>query len=89
MKTIVKISRMFDDGGNLKAIASVTFDDCFAVTGVRVIDSKKGLFVQMPNRKIGDVTYKDTCFPVTKKYREEFNNAVMDAYHQKLAGNAE
>lgn len=84
MKTTVKINRTFNDDGNLKAIASANFDDCFAVTGIRILDSQKGLFVSMPNRKTGENEYKDVCFPVTKEFREELNNAVMDAYHQKL-----
>lgn len=84
MKTTIKINRTFDDSGNLKAIASANFDDCFAVTGIRILDSQKGLFVSMPNRKVGENEYKDICFPVTKEFREELNNVIMDAYHQKL-----
>jgi len=84
MKTTVKINKTFNGEGNLKGLASVNFDDCFAMTGIRILDSQKGLFVSMPNRKIGEKDYKDICFPVTKEYREELNDAVLAAYHQKL-----
>ena len=84
MKTTVKINKTFNGEGNLKGIASVNFDDCFAVTGIRIIDSQKGLFVSMPNRKVSDTEYKDICFPVNKEFREELNNAVLNAYHQKM-----
>ena len=84
MKTTVKINKTFNGEGNLKGIASVNFDDCFAVTGIRIINSQKGLFVSMPNRKVSDTEYKDICFPVNKEFREELNNAVLDAYHQKM-----
>ena len=83
MKTTIKINKTFTDHGNLKGIASANFDDCFAVTGIRILDSQKGLFVSMPNRKVGN-EYKDICFPVTKEFREELNSAVLNAYHQKL-----
>jgi len=84
MKATVKINKTFSNNGNLKGIASANFDDCFAVTGIKIRDSQKGLFVSMPNRKVGDREYKDICFPVTKEFREELNNAVLNAYHQKL-----
>jgi len=84
MKTTVKINKTLNGDGNLKGIASVNFDDCFAVTGIRIIDSQKGLFVSMPNRKVSDTEYKDICFPVNKEFREELNNAVLNAYHQKM-----
>lgn len=42
------------DGGNkkLKAYATVTFDDCFVVRNIKVIEGTSGLFVAMPARKM-------------------------------------
>jgi stage V sporulation protein G len=39
----------------------------------------------MPSYKAGNGEYKDICFPVTKEFREQLSNAVIDAYHQALA----
>ena len=36
----------------LKAYATLTFDRCFVVRNVKVIEGKNGLFVAMPSRKI-------------------------------------
>jgi stage V sporulation protein G len=36
----------------LKAYATLTFDDCFVVRNVKVIQGNKGLFVAMPSRKV-------------------------------------
>ena len=36
----------------LKAYATVTFNDCFVVRNMKVIEGGKGLFVAMPSRKI-------------------------------------
>jgi len=36
----------------LKAYATLTFDNCFVVRNVKVIQGNKGLFVAMPSRKI-------------------------------------
>jgi stage V sporulation protein G len=40
----------------LKAYATVTFDDCFVVRDIKVIQGNKGLFVAMPSRKM-----KESC----------------------------
>lgn len=70
--------------GNVKAIASVNLNGCFAIRNVKVVDSSKGLFVAMPSYKAGNGDYRDICFPVTKEFREQLNNAVIDAYYQAL-----
>lgn len=36
------------ENSKVKAIASVNIGGAFAIHGLRVIDSQKGLFVQMP-----------------------------------------
>jgi len=50
--TEVRIS--LREGGNkkLKAYATVTFDDCFVVRNIKVIEGNSGLFVAMPARKM-------------------------------------
>lgn len=83
MKVDVKISSIRPEG-NIRALASVNLNDCFAIRNVKVMDSTKGLFVAMPSYKTGNGEYKDICFPVTKEFREQLNNAVIDAYHQAL-----
>ena len=54
------------------------------IRGVKVMESSKGLFVSMPSYRAGNGEYKDICFPVTKEARQEFDNAVLDAYQQAL-----
>lgn len=83
MKVDVKISSIRPEG-NVKAYASINLNDCFAIRNVKVVDSSKGLFIAMPNYKTGNGEYKDICFPVTKEFREQLNNAVIDAYNQAL-----
>lgn len=83
MKVDVKISSIRPEG-NIRAYASINLNDCFAIRNVKVMDSTKGLFVAMPSYKAGNGEYKDICFPVTKEFREQMNNAVIDAYHQAL-----
>lgn len=47
-----KITQMVDyEDSNVKAVASITLGDAFAFHGVKVIESKNGLFVSMPQSK--------------------------------------
>ena len=69
--------------GTCRATASVNINGCFAVRGVKVMESSRGLFVSMPSRKTQD-GYKDICFPVTAEFRKELHQAVLGAYEQAL-----
>ncbi len=73
------------DGKNLLANASVTIGGCFAVRGVRVMNSEKGAFVSMPQRKSADGEYKDICFPTTAEMRKALNSAVLGEYQRAMA----
>ena len=84
MKVDVKIGSIHPEG-NVRAYASVNLNDCFAIRNIKVVDSSKGLFIAMPSYKAGNGEYKDICFPVTKEFRQQLNDAVIDAYHQALA----
>ncbi len=47
--------RVFLKGGQdkkLKAYTTVTFDNCFVVRNIKVIQSTSGFFIAMPSRKI-------------------------------------
>ena len=51
--TDVKVKLAHGDE-KLLAFASVTFDNCFVVRDIKVIQGATGLFVAMPSRKITD-----------------------------------
>ena len=77
--TAVSIKKMEKD--NFRGFADVTFDDCFVVKGIRILDGKKGLFVAMPSDySEKDDEYYDRCFPITKEFREELTDAILDGY---------
>ena len=37
--------------GKLKAYVTVTFDNCFVVHNIKIIEGKSGIFIAMPSRK--------------------------------------
>ena len=45
-----KIDKLLNSDGNTRAYASVNIAGAVAIHGLRVIDSRKGVFVSMPTR---------------------------------------
>ncbi len=84
MKITAKITKTFDNAGKLKALATVCLAGQFLVTGVRVVECEKGLCVFMPSVKNREDEFRDVCFPITPECREQFNNAVLNAYDEQL-----
>lgn len=50
--TEVRIKLMDEPGERLKAFCSITFDNCFVVRDLKIIDGSNGPFVAMPSRKL-------------------------------------
>lgn len=84
-----RIDRLVDqEDSNIKAYASVNIGGAFAVHGIKVVDSVKGLFVSMPSnsyKKDGKMQYSDICHPITAKARNELIDKVTEAYEAKLS----
>ncbi len=81
--TDIKIRKFFDEGP-MKAIVSVTFDDCLAVHDVKVIYARDRYFIVMPSRKNPDGTYRDIVHPINSDFRRQLEESVIEAYHVQL-----
>jgi stage V sporulation protein G len=66
----------------LKAYASITFDNCFVVRNLKVINGNNGLFVAMPSVKRKDGTYQDTAHPLNNETRKMIETKVLDEYNR-------
>ena len=72
----------------VKAFASANIGGAFAIHGLRVVDGEKGLFVAMPStsfQRDGKTEYQETFHPGSGEARKALNDAVLEAYEQKLA----
>lgn len=67
-------------GGKMKAVASVTFDNAFAVHDVKVIEGPEKLFVAMPSRRTPDGEYRDIAHPINSDMRNMLESKVLAAY---------
>lgn len=84
-----RIDRLIDrEDSSIRAVASVNIGGAFAMHGIKVIDSYKGLFVSMPSEsytdKDGKKQYREICHPVSAEARNELVQKVQDAYRQAL-----
>ncbi len=83
--TDIRIRLMEKDDSRLKAVASVTIDDCIAIHDIKIVDGTDGYFVSMPSRKSSRGEYRDIVHPINNEARAELTNAVMEAYKLELA----
>ena len=76
--------RMIDTESKMRAVASVTFDGCFVVHDIKIIDGQEGPFVAMPSRKIGDGEFRDVAHPIQQFMRDMIREAVFKAYDDAI-----
>lgn len=83
--TDVRVRIVKKDDSKLKAVASVTFDDCFVVHDIKVIEATEGYFIAMPSRKTADGEYKDIAHPINTETRNELIDVILKAFNEELA----
>ena len=68
----------------LKAYVTITFDNCFVIRDLKVIDGNKGLFVAMPSKKRKDGTYRDMAHPLNNETRHMIEARVLEEYRREM-----
>lgn len=81
---ITEVRVSLRDEERLKAFANVTFDNCFVVRSLKVINGPKGLFISMPSRKLKDGTHRDMAHPINTEMRSTLERVVLEAYQKEL-----
>ena len=80
----VRIRFVKKEDSKLKAVASITIDDCFVVHDIKIIEGADGSFIAMPRRKTNDGEFKDIAHPLNTETREELKKAILDVYSEEL-----
>ena len=83
--TDVRVRLVKKDDSKLKGVASVTFDECFVVHDIKIIEGNEGYFIAMPSRKTGDGEFKDIAHPIKSETREELIKAIFAAFEEEKA----
>lgn len=77
--TEIKIRKLFDESA-LKAIVSVTFDNCFTVHDIKVVYANSKYFTVMPNKKSKDGRISDVAHPINREFRESLEREIINHY---------
>lgn len=80
--------RLVKEPGKLKAAASITIDGCFVVHDLRVVETESGLFVAMPNKRLGTGEFRDVAHPINNETRDHITKLVIEKYKEEIASAA-
>ncbi|MEG2014677.1 MAG: septation regulator SpoVG [Clostridia bacterium] len=81
----VRIRKVEKEDTKLKAIASITIDECFVVHDIKIIEGAEGLFIAMPSRKTKEGEYKDIAHPINPETRKDMSDIILEAYAKEIA----
>ncbi len=81
----VRIRLAQREDSKLKAVASITIDNCFVVHDIKIIEGTDSLFIAMPSRKTNDGEYKDIAHPLNTETREQLKELILAAYQAELS----
>lgn len=76
-----------EDGGRLKAYATMVFDDTFIIRDLKVIEGDKGFFISMPSRKRKDGSFRDIVHPLNSDTRSDIEKTIIEEYNRSLEVN--
>jgi stage V sporulation protein G len=69
----------------LRAYVTITFDQCFVIRDLKIIQGATGLFVSMPSKKRKDGTYRDIAHPINNETRRMIEEKIIAEYHKVAA----
>ena len=89
MKVTSEITKMGDGRYKVKVTAVVNYERGFRVTGIKVCQGSKGLFLGMPSNSFtnsdGEKKYIDIFYPTTKEARDALTKEVISKYKAELS----
>ena len=81
----VRVRLVTKEDSKLKAVASMTIEDCFVVHDIKVIQGQEDYFIAMPSRKTSEGEYKDIVHPINTETREQIIKIILDAFKEEQA----
>lgn len=73
--------RKVEGNSKLQAYVTVTFDNCFVIHNLKIIEGKTGLFIAMPSKKSATGEYKDIAHPITPEFRNALQDKILAEYN--------
>ncbi len=85
----IRIREVKNHEGKLRAVASITIDECFAVHDIKIFEREDGYAIAMPSRKTADGKYKDIAHPLNSETRERLQQAILQVYRARMTENSQ
>ena len=76
----IRIFPINNKKSNCCAMVSVTIANVFCISGIKIMDGSKGLFVAMPSAKNRQDEWHDICYPITKEFRKVMSDSILKAF---------
>lgn len=77
--------RVLGTESRLKGVTTITFDDCFVVHDIKIIEGESGVFIAMPSKKMPNGSYRDIAHPINSDTRKEIEDRIIAKYEDVLA----
>lgn len=78
--TDIRISPIHSKKSSCCAMVSITLANVFCISGIKIMDGSKGLFVAMPSAKNKKDEWHDICYPITKEFRKVMSDSILNAF---------
>ena len=84
----VRIRKTMDEA-RLRAVVSLTIDDCLAIHDIKVIQGDERLFVAMPSRRDETGAFRDIVHPISPEARVNLEREILDVYSGFIASQSQ
>ena len=75
-----------ENEGRVKALASITIDDSFAIHDIKVVESNGRTFVAMPSKRNANGEFKDIAHPINNETRAKLEEVIYEKYNELQSG---
>lgn len=90
MNYTIKVNKLKEPKGNLEGFAQVIFGGSMKITNIAILrnEGTNQNYISMPRYKSnekdeqGQAVYKDICNPITKEFRAELYNSILQEFGQ-------
>jgi stage V sporulation protein G len=83
--TDVKVYPIKNGQTKVRAFAQLVLNNCFRVTGLRIVEGDNGLFIGYPSEKGKDGKYYDIIKPLNRNGVDLIQDIVLREYDQAVS----
>ena len=80
----IEVKRLYrlNNAGKLKGFVDIAVANQFLIKGLRIIEGKNGLFVDMPRKQNKNGQWYQAVFALTQEVKDQIYQRVLGAYQE-------